>query len=71
MSNKSKQFEVQTPVLKTVVDGCLSVFKDAVNGDADIKQAGVASTHAMRITKGVEVDLRVRLAKERLAKIET
>lgn len=68
--SKKKTFEVQTPVLKTVVDGCLSIFTKAVSGQADVRQAAVASTHAMRITKGVEVDLRVRLAKERLAKLE-
>lgn len=68
--SKKKNFEVKTPALKTVVDGCLSLFAQAVKGTADLKQAGVASTHAMRITKGVEVDLRIRLAADRLVKLE-
>lgn len=63
-------YEVKTPILKRVTDGLESVFNDALAGRADREQGGLAVSAGAKIIRGVEVDLKTRLAEPKLAKIE-
>ncbi|HBF32694.1 hypothetical protein [Rhizobium sp.] len=63
-------YEIKTPILKTIADGTLGVFNEAINGKADIKQGDLAVRAATSIRRAVEIDLRVRLAAPKLTSAE-
>lgn len=63
-------YEVKTPILKEVTDGLMGVFKDALAGRADKEQGTMAINAGSKITRGVEVDIKARLAAPKIAKIE-
>lgn len=64
-------YEIRTPILKTIADGALSVFNQALAGNADVKQGNLAMTAATNMRRSVETDLKVRLAAPKLKKIES
>lgn len=63
--------EIKTPILKTVEIGLMSVFSEAVNGTADVKQGNIAVSTGREVRRGYETDLKMRLAKARLEEIES
>lgn len=63
-------YEIRTPILKTIAEGALSVFNQALAGNADVRQGNLAMTAATNVRRGVETDLKVRLAAPKLEKIE-
>ena len=63
-------YEVKTPILKKVTDGLMGVFEDALAGRADREQGTMAINAGAKITRGVEVDIKARLAAPKIARIE-
>lgn len=63
-------YEVTTPILKEVTDGLLGVFRRALKGKADKEQGTMAIAAASKITRGVEVDIKARIAAPKIYRIE-
>ena len=64
-------YEIKTPILKTIADGSLAIFNQALAGNADVKQGNLAMAAASNVRRGVETDLKIRLAAPKLAAVET
>lgn len=63
-------YEIKTPILKTIADGSLAIFNQALAGNADVKQGNLAMAAASNVRRGVETDLKIRLAAPKLAAVE-
>lgn len=63
-------YDVKTPILKRVSDGLETIFNQALGGGADREQGTLAIQAGSKITRAVEVDLKARLARPKLERIE-